>query len=96
MGYGEDLDHVIKVINKVGQELADDEKWKDAVIKAPQVLRVDNFGDSGIDIKIIGETHTMRQWEVTGELRLRLKRVFDKEGIEIPYNKLDVNLFKQE
>ena len=85
VGYGENLDHVINVINRVGQELAEDPEWKDIVLIAPKVLRVDNFGDSGIDIRVAGDTQPMRQWDVAGQLRLRLKREFDKEGIEIPW-----------
>jgi len=85
VGYGEDLDHVIKVINKVGKEMAEDSEWAPQILKAPEVLRVDEFGDSGIVIKILGETKPLVQWDVMGELRLRLKKVFDKEGIEIPW-----------
>jgi len=51
----------------------------------PRVLRVNNLGDSGIDIKILGDTKPMRQWDIIGELRLRLKKAFDREGIEIPW-----------
>jgi small conductance mechanosensitive channel len=75
VGYGEDLDHVIEVINRVGKELAEDPNW------SPLMLT----GDSGIDIKILGETKPIQQWAVMGELRKRLKRVFDEEGIEIPW-----------
>ncbi len=85
VGYGEDLDRVIAVINRVGNELAQDPVWAPLILKAPQVLRVDNLGDSGIEIKIIGDTKPIKQWDVMGELRLRLKRTFDKEGIEIPW-----------
>jgi small-conductance mechanosensitive channel len=85
VGYGEDLDHVIQVINRVGKELAKDPDWEARILKAPEVLRVDEFGDSGIDIKILGETKPLAQWDVMGELRLRLKKVFDKEDIEIPW-----------
>ena len=85
VGYGEDLDRVIKVINKVGKEIAKDPEWKSRILKAPEVLRVDEFGDSGIIIKILGETQPLEQWDVMGELRLRLKKVFDREGIEIPW-----------
>ena len=85
VGYGEDLDRVIRVINRVGKEMAEDPDWAPRISKAPQTLRVDNLGDSGIDIKIVGETKPLAQWEVMGELRLRLKKVFDKEGIEIPW-----------
>jgi len=85
VGYGTDLDHAISVINRVGEEMAADEKWSQVIVTAPQVLRVDNLGDSGIDIKILGDVKPIEQWAVMGELRLRLKKAFDAEGIEIPW-----------
>ncbi len=85
VAYGEDLDRVIEVINRVGNELTKDKYFGPKIIAAPQVLRVNNFGDSGIDIKILGDTKPLTQWEVTGELRKRIKKAFDEEGIEIPW-----------
>jgi len=85
VAYDTDLDHAMSVINRVGQELAADEKWSKVIIKAPSALRVDNLGDSGIDIKILGDVKPIEQWAVMGELRLRLKKAFDAEGIEIPW-----------
>ncbi|MFH1651972.1 MAG: mechanosensitive ion channel family protein [Chloroflexota bacterium] len=85
VAYGTDLDHAIEVINRVGIELAEDENWKERLTEAPQVLRVNNFGDSGIDIRIVGRVQPHEKWAVTGELRLRLKKAFDKEDIEIPW-----------
>jgi small-conductance mechanosensitive channel len=85
VAYDTDLDHAISVINRVGQELAEDEKWRKVIKSPPQVLRVDNLGDSGIDIKILGDVKPIEQWAVMGELRLRLKKAFDAEGIEIPW-----------
>jgi len=85
VAYGTDLEHAIEVMNRVGIELAEDENCKERLIEAPQVLRVNNFGDSGIDIRIAGRVQPHEKWSVTGELRLRLKKVFDKEDIEIPW-----------
>jgi moderate conductance mechanosensitive channel len=85
VGYGSNLEHVIEVINRTGNELANDPKWKFFIIKAPQFLRVNDFADSAIMMKILGETLPHRQFEVTGELRKRLKIAFDQEGIEIPF-----------
>jgi small conductance mechanosensitive channel len=85
VAYDTDLDHAISVINRVGQELAEDEKWRKVIKSPPQVLRVNNLGDSGIDIKILGDVKPIEQWAVMGELRLRLKKAFDAEGIEIPW-----------
>ena len=85
VAYGEDLDNVFAVINKVGKELAEDEYFKTLIKTPPQALRVQDFGDSGIEIRILGDVRPQKQWEVTGELRKRLKRAFDEEGIEIPW-----------
>lgn len=85
VAYGEDLDHVISVIDRVGNELAEDAEWAQSIITPPKVNRVDKLGDSGIELKILGETKPIRQWDVMGQLRLRLKKAFDKEGIEIPW-----------
>ena len=85
VAYDTDLDHAISVINRVGQELAEDEKWGSVIKSPPQVLRVNKLGDSGIDIKILGDVKPIEQWAVMGELRLRLKKAFDAEGIEIPW-----------
>ncbi len=85
VGYNEDLDRAIAVINRVGKELAEDPAWSAQILKPPQVLRVDNLGDSGIDIKVTGDTKPIQQWAIMGELRLRIKKAFDREGIEIPW-----------
>ena len=85
VSYNTNLEHVINVINAVGTTLANDPEWKQSILLAPQFLRVNDFADSAIMLKILGETLPSRQWEVTGELRKRLKVAFDKEGIEIPF-----------
>ncbi|MGI2335887.1 MAG: mechanosensitive ion channel family protein [Dehalogenimonas sp.] len=85
VAYATDLDQAAEVINRVGKELAADSEFNQMIISAPQVLRIDKFGDSGIEIKILGDVQPMKQWMVTGELRRRLKKAFDQEGIEIPF-----------
>ena len=90
VGYGEDLDHVMDITNKVCTQMAEESEWKKKIIKTPQVLRVDALGDSGIEIKILGDTRPSMQWEVMGELRRRIKKAFDMEGIEIPWPHMKV------
>ncbi|KPJ72512.1 hypothetical protein AMJ52_06045 [candidate division TA06 bacterium DG_78] len=90
VSYGENLDRVIKVINSICTKLAQEEQWKEKIIKIPQVLRIDALGDSGIDIKILGETQPIAQWDVMGELRKRIKDEFDRQGIEIPWPHMKV------
>ena len=90
VGYGEDLDRVMKITNQVCQRMAAEPDWKEKIIKTPQVLRVDALGESGVEIKILGDTKPSMQWEVMGELRRRIKKEFDSEGIEIPWPHMKV------
>ncbi|OGC39161.1 hypothetical protein A2Y85_04875 [candidate division WOR-3 bacterium RBG_13_43_14] len=90
VGYNEDLDKVIEEINRVCDEITADPAWQNKILKKPQVLRVDNLGDSGIDIKILGDTVPLEQWAVTGEIRKRIKAAFDQKGIKIPWPHMKV------
>jgi len=86
VAYKEDLDRVMAIIRKTWEEIANDPDWGEFLIsKTPWLLRVDNFGDSGIVIKVVGETQPIKQWDVMGELRRRIKRAFDEQGVEIPW-----------
>ena len=86
VAYKEDMDRVMAIIRRTWEEVADDPEWGQFMIsKTPWLLRVDEFGDSGIVIKAVGDTQPIKQWDVMGELRRRIKRVFDEEDIEIPW-----------
>jgi len=85
VAYDADIDKVKEIINKVGQGLVRDPEFKDKILKAPEFVRVDNFGPSSVDIKISGEVKPLEQWGVLGELRKRIKNAFDENGIEIPF-----------
>ncbi len=83
VAYDADLDRVTELIDKVGLELATDATYKQLIKEAPHVERVDAFKDSGVSLKVLGVTRPMRQWDVMGELRRRLKKAFDAEKIEM-------------
>lgn len=91
VAYHSDLEKVISVVNKVGDELARDKDWKDLILKKPQFLRVENLGENSVDIKITGTVKPLQQWSVTGELRKRIKIAFDKANIEIPFSQTVVH-----
>ena len=95
VSYNSNLEHVIEIVNRTGTELAGDADWKEFILKAPQFLRVDDFADSAVMIKILGETKPLKQWDVTGELRKRIKIAFDHEGIEIPFPQRVIHQMKE-
>ena len=85
IAYNSDLEKVIRLVNRVGQELFNDDNFKEMLVTPPQFLRVDNLEDSSVVIKIVADTKPLKQWELTGELRKRLLIAFNKEGIVIPF-----------
>ena len=96
ISYKSDLEHAISVINRTGMELAEDHLYRDSVISPPQFLRVNDFTDSAVVLKILGVTKPLKQWEITGELRKRLKIAFDREGIEIPFPQIVIHQIKSQ
>lgn len=85
VGYGEDLENVIAVVNRIGEELAADAEFAEHFVTAPKVLGVNDLGASGVDLKVLGDVKPMQQWGLTRELRRRIKNEFDTLGIEIPW-----------
>ena len=85
VAYKENLNNVFRVINEIGRELKDDPAWGTDLLTTPEVTRVNNLGDHGVEIKILADTKPIKQWALMGELRRRLKDRFDAEGIEIPW-----------
>jgi len=92
VAYKEDLDKVIKIINRVGNQMAQEEPWKEYILKPIQVLGSgpDKFSDSAVMIKVLGETQPLKQWDTLREFRRRLKKSFDREGIEIPFPQMAI------
>jgi small-conductance mechanosensitive channel len=85
VGYNTDLDKLEELINKVGNDLAADDVFGVHIIEPPQFLRIDDFGDYSIRVHISGKVYPKKQYLITGEMRRRLKAMFDEIGIEIPY-----------
>jgi len=85
VAYKEDVDRVFEVLREVGQELYEDPEFRPMIVEPLEILGVDNFGDSSVDIKIMMKTKPLKQWTVGRELRRRIKKRFDAEGIEIPF-----------
>jgi small conductance mechanosensitive channel len=94
ISYNANIDKVIDVINRTGERLAEDPLFKDSIISPPKFLRVDEFADSSVVVKILGDTRPSKQWEVAGEFRKRIKAEFDREGIEIPFPQRVVHQIK--
>jgi len=81
--YSTNLSQLKRIVNEIGQSIKND--FKEDVLEAPTLAGVEDFADSAIVVKILGKVQPGKQWNLTRELRKRLKEAFDQEGIEIPF-----------
>ena len=90
VAYKEDTDHVVGVLHEVGETLQGDPMFSPSILAPLEVLGVNEFGDSAVTIKIRIKTRPLQQWMIGRELRRRIKKAFDAQGIEIPFPHLSV------
>lgn len=85
VAYKENTDQVTSIIKKVGEELKNEENFKEKILEPLEIFGVDKFGDSAVVIKARIKTAPIQQWSVGREFNRRLKIAFDQEGVEIPF-----------
>jgi small-conductance mechanosensitive channel len=85
ISYGEDPDRVTAVLRETAAELQADPAFGPHILAPLEIVGVDAFGDSAVMMKMRMKTVPLKQWEVGRELRRRIKKAFDRHGIEIPF-----------
>jgi small conductance mechanosensitive channel len=85
IAYGEDPDRVIAALQDVGASMQADDRYGPSILAPIEVVGVDAFGDSAVQIKLRIKTLPLKQWEVGRELRRRILKAFGERGIEIPF-----------
>jgi moderate conductance mechanosensitive channel len=73
-----------RLIDDVAQGLADDPLWGQDIIGRPEIWGVQSFGPQGLTIRVVIPTLPLRNWDVTRQLRERLKLAFDQVGMRMP------------
>jgi small-conductance mechanosensitive channel len=84
VAYGTDVEKVREVIDGIGLAMAADPAFADQIIEAPHVERINELGDRGITLLVLGKVRAATQWSTAGELRRRMLLGFEANGIEMP------------
>jgi small conductance mechanosensitive channel len=84
VAYDTDIAHALQVIKEVADEVWHDEAWSDRVIEEPEVWGIEQFGPKEVVIRLAVKVEPGSQWAVNREVRARLLAAFEREGIEIP------------
>lgn len=90
VSYDTDLDHAMSVITDEAHRLFVDEDWNDSFLGEPEMLGVEALAGSSINLRLLLTTVGDDQWPIRRTLLKRIKQRFDAEGIEIPYQYLNV------
>lgn len=85
VAYKEDLNKVMKLMKEVADQMMEEDDFKEKIIEPMEIFGLDSFGDSALIVKGRIKTLPIQQWTVGREYRKRLKEVFDKNNIEIPF-----------
>jgi moderate conductance mechanosensitive channel len=82
VAYGTDLTHAREVIKRVA-----DEVWRESgdVLEEPDLWGVENLGPHAVTLRLVVKTTPSQQYQVSRQIRERLKVEFDSERIEIPF-----------
>lgn len=81
--YEEDVDTVMSVLGRIGQDLLETEHWE-PILRSVDVLGVESLAEHALVIRVIVETLPGKQWSAAREYQRRVKKSFDELGIEIP------------
>ena len=84
VAYKEDVDRVIAVIRRLGNEMADDPEFNPYIVGNLEIMGLDSFTDRGYIILARFKTRAGKQWSVARAFNQRLKNGFDQEHIETP------------
>lgn len=85
IAYGTDVNRVIDLIAEVGRTMAAEPEWRRRILEPPRVERIEELGDQGITVKVLGTVRAQDRWVAAGELRKRLLDAFAAHGVEIPF-----------
>lgn len=82
--YEQDVDTMLSVLQRIADEWAA-ERRHILLEKTPQVQALLGFGDSALQARIVVQVRPGEQWQAERDLRLKIRRAFDRAGIEIPF-----------
>lgn len=85
LGYDTDLQKVEELLARIGAETKADPVWGKDLLEEPQVMGVESFNESSINLRLLVKTLPLRQWDVARHLRRRIKDAFDQAGVKMPF-----------
>jgi moderate conductance mechanosensitive channel len=80
--YTENSERVMDLLRQVGDAMASDPQFATDFVVLPRVLGIDRVATGEVDYLLAARTRPGRQYDVSRELRRRVKESFDKNGVQ--------------
>ncbi|MFZ0491913.1 MAG: mechanosensitive ion channel family protein [Acidimicrobiia bacterium] len=90
ISYSSDVDLAIQVMGDELSAMADDHPTE--VLEPPQMLGVEELGNSAVSLRALMVVGPQDRWAMRREALRRIKKRFDSEGIEIPFQQVTVHM----
>lgn len=90
VAYEEDLDRVLRVLEEVAADFAQEPEFAAQLLGPPQVVGPMSLGDWAVTVRVMVKTEPGKQWGLARELRKRVVAAFEREGIVMPYPRQEV------
>src|SRR5882762_11406243 len=80
--YTEPSDRITALLQQIGSTMAADSEYTSDFVVAPRVLGIDRVANGEADYLVVARTRPGRQFDVSRELRLRIKYAFEQNKIQ--------------
>ena len=84
VAYDEPSDRIVNLLQRVGEDVRHDPRFSGDVVGDVQVPGIERVGKGEADYLILMKTRPGKQYEVSRELRARIKQLFEAEKVKTP------------
>ena len=84
VSYRDDTDVVTGVLSDVAEQMLADPEFAPFMLGPLEVLGVDRFAESTVDVKVRLKAVPSKQWTIGREFLRRVKKALDAAGVELP------------
>ncbi|GAA2511821.1 mechanosensitive ion channel family protein [Kocuria salsicia] len=82
--YDTNIDLIADMIAHEAQMVRDDPDIGPSIVEDPEVWGVENVTGENITLRLAVKTAPLQQWDVARVMRVRIKKMLDREGLRIP------------
>lgn len=83
LAYEQDVERGMALAGQVAEQWFSDNQ--ETALEPPEVQGILSFGESGVTVRVLAKVRPLQHWKTERDLRTRLKKAFDLEGVEIPF-----------